>query len=86
MDITTLERANELNRKIRECKETLDCFDLRNGEMIYSLNPRLIIEFEGGDGREQHPLPLNLSNELVSFIKAEIVKCRETAVSEFNAL
>jgi hypothetical protein len=87
MDITTLGKANELNKKIKEFSEALNCFEWKpeeNAEPI-STNPRLIIEYDY-DGREQQPLPINLSNELVAFLKAEIVKGRDIAVNEFNAL
>ena len=89
MDITTLEKANDLNRRIKEFTEALNCFEWTHPEdetIKYSTNPRLIIDFEGGDGREQIKLPMNLSNNLVEFLKEEIIKGRDSAVVEFNAL
>lgn len=86
MDITTLEKANELNRKIKEFQQALNCFQLDQEYGGGSTNPRLIIEFDGADGREEQPLPMNLSDALVSFLKAEIIKGRDAAVAEFNAL
>lgn len=87
MDITTLEKANALNKKIKEFTEALNCFEWKPDEKTepISTNPRLIIEFDY-DGREQQPLPMNLSDELVKFLKAEIIKGRDIAVAEFNAL
>lgn len=86
MDIKTLEKAYELNRKIKEFTEALNCFQWSDEYGGGSTNPRLIIEFDGGDGREEQPLPINLSDELTSFLKAEIIKGRDAAVAEFDAL
>lgn len=92
MDITTLEKANSLNLKIRELNSALNCFEWQRsdnqgnkiGDPI-SLRPLLIIEYDG-DGREQIKLPMNLSNTMVDFLKSEIIKGRDAAVAEFNAL
>ena len=86
MDVTTLEKANELNKKIREFQQALNCFQWEEEYGGGSTKPRLIIEFDGADGREEQPLPMNLSDVMVSFLKAEIIKGRDTAVAEFNAL
>ncbi|HZK94398.1 MAG TPA: hypothetical protein VFC67_09340 [Prolixibacteraceae bacterium] len=92
MDTTTLEKANELNRKIKEFSEALNCFeyqpycDEERREERVSSDPRLIIEFNGGDDREQLMLPMNLSDTLVDFLKAEIKKELKKSVYEFNAL
>ena len=89
MDIATLGKANELNKKIKELTESLNCFEFthpKDESKKYSTNPRLIINYDGGDGRETLPLPMNLSDALVSFLKAEIIKGRDAAVAEFNAL
>jgi len=85
MDIPKLDKANDLYRKIREFEEALNCFNWGEEYGGDSTNPRLIIEFDR-DGREQNPLPMNLSNELVKFLKEEIMKGRDIAVSEFIAL
>ncbi len=86
MDVTTLEKANALNRKINEFQLALNCFQWEQDDDGGTTNPRLIIEFDGGDGRETKPVPMNLSDALVSFLKAEIIKGRDAAVAEFNAL
>jgi hypothetical protein len=87
MDTTTLNKANELNRKIEEFTAALHCFEWTpiEDEPPVSLNPRLIIEYDN-DGREQTAIPMNLSNALVDFLKAEIIKGRDDAVAEFNRL
>lgn len=91
MDVTTLEKANELNRKIKEFSEALNCFewqpycDEERKDIRVSTNPELIIEFDG-DGREQIKLPMNLSGMLVEFLKKEIRKGRDEIVKEFNEL
>lgn len=86
MDITTLEKANMLNKKTKEFTEALSCFQWEEEYGGGTTNPKLIIEFDGGDGRETQPLPMDLSDGLVSFLKAEIIKGRDAAVAEFNAL
>jgi hypothetical protein len=86
MDITTLTKANQLNQKIKEFSEALNCFEWDKEYGGGTTNPRLIIEFDGCDGRETQPLPMTLSNALVSFLKEEIIKGRDAAVSEFNNL
>lgn len=87
MDITTLEKANQLNRKIKEFTEALNCFEWQvdEGQPKISTNPRLIVEFDG-DGREQLMIPMALNKTLVDFLKNEIIEGRNTAVSEFNDL
>ena len=89
MDITTLEKANQLDKKIRGLSEVLDCFEWNPGEdeKPISLYPRIIIEYNNSHGnRDQQPLSMGLNKELATFLKAEIVKIRDSAVTEFNAL
>jgi len=87
MKTETLNKANDLNRKIREFSEALNCFEWTPEETKspVSLNPRLIIEYDN-DGREQMEIPMNLSNELIDFLKKEIIEGRDKAMAEFNAL
>lgn len=86
MDVTTLKKANQLDRQIKELTEALNCFQWEEHGGV-SRHPKLIIEYDDYDGgRESEPLPMNLSNELVEFIKREIVAARDKAVAEFNAL
>ena len=87
MTFTTLEKANELSRKIQDFEEALNCFDFNPepDKPPFSLNPTLIIEYDG-DGREQHTLPMHLSNAMVAFLKKEISKALELAVAEFYSL
>lgn len=87
MDVTTLEKANELNRKIKEFGDALICFEFPQEYGGGSTNPRIIIEHDGFDNdREETKLPMNLSDNLISFLKDEIIKWRDIAVAEFNAL
>lgn len=90
MDITTLDKANNLNRKIKEFQQALNCFEYNYGEKDaekFDRTPRLILDVDDLDnGREQIDIPMNLSNELISFLKTEIIKGRDKAVKEFNAL
>lgn len=87
MDIKTLETANDLNEEIKYFNEALNCFEWEtiDGSKI-STNPRLIIEFDGSDDREQLKLPLVLSETMIEFIKKEIIKGRDAALAEFNDL
>jgi len=87
MDKLKLDQANKLNQKIREFSEALNCFEWKHSEDSepISLNPRLIIEFDG-DGREQIVLPMNLNNEMIAFLKSAIKQGLEEATNEFDAL
>jgi len=86
MDITTLEKANELIKKIKELQQALNCFEWDQEYGGGTTNPRLIIEFDGGDGRETQPLRINLNDATLSFLRAGIIKDRDAAVDEFNEL
>ena len=86
MDIEKLNKANELNRRIREFTEALNCFEWENGGQTFSTNPRLIIQFHGGDGREELPIPMELSDVLVGILKAEIKSQRSVCKMEFDKL
>ena len=89
MDDEKLQQANKLKQRINEFKEALNCFEWTHPEDVslkYSTDPRLIIEFNGGDGREQIPLPLILSNEFILFMKQEIGNGLQAAEKEFEDL
>tara|TARA_R110002096_G_scaffold242885_2_gene434814 strand:+ start:380 stop:649 length:270 start_codon:yes stop_codon:yes gene_type:complete len=84
-----VEQANSLDKKIKDLKSAMNCFEWTpDGSSVpVSLNPRLIIEFDDGDeGRVDMPIPMNLSNEMIKFIKGEISNSLVTALDEFNAL
>jgi len=76
MDVTTLEKANNLNNQIN-----------KYSDVIYLLkkNAQLILEVDD-DGREQIKINMPLSNELVAILIKETNKIREAAVTEFNNL
>lgn len=89
MDTTTLEKANKLNTRIREFSEALNCFEWHgenNEPTGVSTNPRLLIEFDDCDGREQIMLPMNLNTVLIDLLKAEIKREMQITVKEFNTL
>lgn len=88
MNITTLNEANRLNQKIEKLSETLSCLEREHNGKTYTTNPILFLEFdeEFDDGRARLPLPMNLSDMLISFLKAEIVKQIDAAVTQFNML
>ena len=90
MDITTLNKANELNKKIKEYQEALNCFEYKygdNNEATFDRTPKIVLDVDDLDnGREQIAIPMVLSDELISFLKAEIIRGRDEAVREFNCL
>ena len=85
MDTKTLERANELLKKIKQLQHVLECFEWEPEFGGHSRNPRLIIEFDR-NGREEQVLPMNLSDELINFLKVEITRVHDTAVAELEQL
>ncbi|MEI7829346.1 MAG: hypothetical protein WCI31_06235 [Prolixibacteraceae bacterium] len=92
MDPIIFEKANTLNNKLKEFNEVLNCFGWKpdvkknRADIRLSLNPQLIIEYDGADGRELSKIPIRLNSVFVDLIKAEIEKEVEQLVKEFNAL
>jgi hypothetical protein len=90
MTAETLAEANELNKSIREFQQALNCFEWENPEdptIKISLNPRLIIEFDGDDEcREQRKVPMNLSSAFVDFVKLELTNGKINAESKLLKL
>lgn len=87
MDVTTMNKAVELNNKINNLTDAYNCFDYKPeaSSNTVSLNPELIIEYDG-DGRDTFKIPMSLSKNLIVFLKEEIIKQRDIAVAEFNNL
>jgi regulator of sigma D len=86
MNVTTLQKANQLNSKINACTEALSCFSWSDSQgKIHSTRPKIIVEFDG-DGREQAELPFQLSEDLIDLLKNHIIKERDKLVKEFNDL
>lgn len=90
MNKDTLHRANALSKQIAELNEALHCFewapDMDRPEATISTKPRLIIDFDGGDGRDQVKVPMNLSDTLVEILKREIKSKLDEAMKQFEAL
>lgn len=90
MENSTLEKANNLNKKIKEFKEALECFESTHPEdetITYSTNPALIIEFDDEDEmRRQLKLPMVLSDSLTGFLKTTIKAQLKMAEDQFKAL
>jgi len=100
MNTETLQKANELARKIIEHEQALNCFEYdvhyyardENPELpeeLRSTNPRLIIEhddIEEGEGRRQTPIPIVLSDLLIEMIKSAIKESQAKVNAEFQAL
>lgn len=85
MDVTTLQKANELDHKINKLTEALNCFEWPDTKEA-SRNPIIIIEYDDYDGREEHRLPFGLSQELIQVLKREIKANLDKLVKEFNEL
>ena len=86
MDVTTLQKANELNQKIKKLTEALHCFEWPDTKEV-SRNPLIIIEYDDYEGyREKQLLPFGLSQELIQVLKTEIKANIYKAVQEFNEL
>jgi len=89
MEIEKLKKGNELSQKINELNDALNCFEwweFDEDAPKVSTNPRLIIEFDGADGREQAKVPMNLSEFLTDLLKNTIKSELEKAQSEFDKL
>ncbi len=89
MDVTTLEKGLELNKKINQCTAVLDCFEWKDeagNPSGVSTNPRIIIEYDGGDDREDLEVPFELNVAIIKTIKYWTLNHRELAVVEFNSL
>lgn len=99
MNKEKLEKANRLNKLIKEHEEALNCFEFdtnyyaREEEpnlpiVLESTNPVLIIEhdnpFEGI--RERQRIPMVLSDHLINAIKDSIKKKLEDLKVEFKNL
>jgi len=87
MHESTLLKANELAKEIKEFKEALNCFEIEFGTEVISTDPRLIIEFEDFEGgRDNVKIPMNLNAVLIDFLKTEIKKGLAEAEEKFKQL
>lgn len=90
MDFKILEKANKLNKQIENLNEALGCFEftyiLGEEEKVQSANPRLIIEYDGTDGREQLPVDMSLNNELTKLLQSYISTALKEKIKEFKRL
>ncbi len=91
----TLQRAKQLEQQIKEFKSAMSCFEWGwygsedekpDDFKPDSTNPKVIIEFDGGDGREQIALPMSLSDAFIEFMKKEITAGLTEAQSELDEL
>ena len=91
MNNELLSTANKLNKKIQALEWALRSFewiveDPDGGEpQRFSTNPRLIIEYDGGDGREQEEIPMILNDDFIRILKEEIMnELRATKITFEN--
>lgn len=87
MDLIRLNKANALNRKIKEYEEALECFEHRYGdenEFVFDRTPKILLDVDDLDGgREQLPIPMILSDELIKFLKEQIILNLNLAKEDF---
>ncbi|AQX08005.1 hypothetical protein [Elizabethkingia ursingii] len=84
----TLTKANYLLKSIKEFNNALNCFEdkYENGA-IYDRTAKLVFDVDDLDGgREFIPVPMILSNEIISFLKSEIKKKIAEYEKEFHEL
>lgn len=86
MDKETLKKANLINSKINQLETALDCFEWEPYYGGGSTNPQIIIEFDGGDGRENQKLPMPLNDSLISILKSHIKLELDFLNNELKAL
>lgn len=92
MDLTTLQKANDLNEKIEQCTKVLKCFEWQpycDEERMHervSTNPTLIIEYDGADDRQEQRVPFELNPEIIAAIKWWTTQKRDQVVKQFNNL
>ena len=90
MNLLTLNKANQILQKIKEYEAALECFETKYGahnEYTYDRTPKIILnvdDLEGG--RENMDLPMILSDEMIDFLKKEIVENLNKAKIEFEDL
>ncbi|MBD8081108.1 hypothetical protein [Chryseobacterium caseinilyticum] len=82
-----MNKANALNKKIKEYEEALNCFEHRygeNNEFVFDRTPKILLDVDDlDDGREQIPIPMILSDELAEFLKEQILSNLNLAKEEF---
>ena len=97
MEIDKLIKANELDCKITELQNILDCFEWTPEDDLgsdkahpksISRNPEIIIEFDAADGnsRELIKLPKDFSKAWIPDMKKEISTGLEIYKKEFKEL
>ena len=88
----TLEKANELYRKIKDLEYARNSFEWRSVEglpnaVIYTRNPRVIIECDDGeDGKEQNKIPVQLNQDMIAHLKQFIEKSLTEVKEELEKL
>lgn len=88
MELNTLSRANELQKRIYEYEAALEIFETKVGdEVVYDRTPMILLNVDDLDGgRENIPIPMILSNGLVEFLRVEIQVALEESKIEFENL
>jgi len=97
MNVETLNKANDLKRKIEQLQDITSCFYYpkydnegnETGELDFnhSRKPKIIIEFDDfEDGREEFKLPLTPSEKFIKTIFEESAKELQKTIAEFESL
>jgi len=84
MDTTKLAKANDLDSQIKDYTEALDCLtDGNEGALNLTISYRPSLQI---GARAPHRIPESITGLALSTLKAELIKARDIAVLEFNAL
>jgi hypothetical protein len=89
MDRKTFEKANALDKIIRECTAILSYIegeDTPEQNESFSKTPTIIIDRPDTPIFGQLPLPIDLNDRLIPILKIEILKHRQIAIDKLNAL
>ena len=89
MDLATLNKANYLNNQVESLSVAINCLgDLHSRSPRYEMrrNPKLVIEHDGPDEREQIPLSMEIDDAFIEAVQAILRKKKEAKIDEFIEL
>lgn len=91
MTTEILDKANALQRNIKDFQNALECFQYEIGDehekKIFDRKPRIIFEVDDSDEMpEQIKVPLYLNDQFVALLKKEIQQQLATTKNEFADL
>ena len=89
MDSIKLNKANYLNNQVKSLTVAINCFEdlhSRSPRRKMRGNPKLVIEHDGPDEREQIPLSMEIDDAFIEAVQTALRLKREVAAKEFNKL